>query len=231
MGNSTLQIAKLFLSSCFGIRMLRGYWNICQSNRVEPFSIFFPPSVKFCFTSKVLKILDTSFYNVDLVSHQLRDTAGSYLCLFWGHVGGESGLRTKATTMNGWWTCGKRVSSLVHIWRGVSISHVDGCLHLGIDAGESAIMFKSEPAIQFVCMVTVPFLCGVFIFVYRSPEQDMWVWAFKSRQQSAFILDRRIAINASHTGFLAPHVCISVSLYCCKCHMASTVTVSLVPSG
>ena len=54
------------------------------------------------------------------------------------------------------------------------------CLHLGIDAGESAIMFESEPAIQFVCMVTVPFLCGVFIFVYRSPEQDMWAWAFRS---------------------------------------------------
>ena len=106
------------LLGCFGIRMLWSYWNICQSNCVEPFSIFFPPSIKFCFTSKMLKILDTSFYNVDLVSHQLRDTAGSYCNdLFRGHVGGESGLRTKATTMNGWWTCGKRVSSLVYMER------------------------------------------------------------------------------------------------------------------
>ena len=44
-------------------------------------------------------------------------------------------------------------------------------------------------------------------------------------------LARRTAINASHASVLAPHVCISVSLYGCKCHMASTVTVSLVPTG
>ena len=45
------------LLSCFGIRMLWSYWNICQSNyvRVEPFSIFFPPSVRFCF--HILKCL------------------------------------------------------------------------------------------------------------------------------------------------------------------------------
>ena len=55
----------------------------------------------------------------------------------------------------------------------------------------------------------------------------MWAWAWRSGQQSAF---RRTAINASYAGFLAPHVYKSVSLYCCKCHIASTVAVSLVPS-
>ena len=30
---------------------------------------------------------------------------------------------------------------------------------------KSTIMLESEPAIQFVCMVTVPFLCGVFLFI------------------------------------------------------------------
>ena len=43
-----------------------------------------------------------------------------------------------------------------------------------------------------------------FNFVYRSPEQDIWVWAFRSRQQSAFILAGRTAINASNAGFLSP---------------------------
>ena len=46
--------------------------------------------------------------------------------------------------------------------------------------------------------------CMCFNFVYRSPEQNMGAWAFRSRQQSAFILAGRTAINASHAGFLAP---------------------------
>ena len=46
--------------------------------------------------------------------------------------------------------------------------------------------------------------CMCFNFVYRSPEQDMWAWAFRSRQQSAFILAGRTAINASNAGFLSP---------------------------
>ena len=41
-------------------------YTYAKGNRVEPFSISFPPSVEFCFTSQMLKILDTSFYNVDL---------------------------------------------------------------------------------------------------------------------------------------------------------------------
>ena len=34
------------------------------ANRVDTFSMLFAPSVEFCFTSQMLKILDVFFYNV-----------------------------------------------------------------------------------------------------------------------------------------------------------------------
>ena len=74
------------------------------------------------------------------------------------------------------------------------------CLHLGIDAGESAIMFESEPAIQFICMVTVPFYVGC-LFLFTGHQSKTCGRGLSD--QSAFVLARRTAINASHTGFLA----------------------------
>ena len=49
----------------------------------------------------------------------------------------------------------------------------------------------------------------------------MWAWAFRSGQKSVFILARRTAINASHAGFLAPHVCISAYPTCVLTRLTS----------